>query len=79
MIPLKEFTSQLSKTKDLNCLNFSLVRPLVEYATLLLHGTHTQIEISRRRAARLVCNRYNTSSVSDMIKHLQWPSIQQRR
>ena len=53
---------------------------------LLLHGTpHTDRNINKlekvqRRAARFVCNRYNnTSSVSDMIKHLQWPSLQQRR
>ena len=64
---------------------FSLVRPLVEYAAPAW-DPHTDRNINKlqkvqRRAARFVCNRYNnnTSSVSDMIKHLQWSSLQQRR
>ena len=39
-----------------------------------------QIEKVQRRAARFVCNRYhNTSSVSDMLSTLNWPSLETRR
>ena len=34
----------------------------------------------QRRAARYACNRYhNTSSVTDMLQTLTWPTLQQRR
>ncbi len=34
----------------------------------------------QRRAARYACNRYhNTSSVTDMLNTLNWPTLQQRR
>ena len=34
----------------------------------------------QRRAARYVTNRYhNTSSVNNMLQHLEWPTLQQRR
>ena len=34
----------------------------------------------QRRAARYVTNRFhNTSSVSDMLQDLNWPTLQQRR
>ena len=39
-----------------------------------------KIEKVQRKAARFVCNDYRrTSSVSSMIKSLDWPSLQQRR
>ena len=39
-----------------------------------------KIEMVQRRAARYACNRYhNTSSVTDMLQTLTWPSLQQRR
>ena len=39
-----------------------------------------QIEMVQRRGARFVCNRYhNTSSVSNMLDHLGWPSLEVRR
>ena len=34
----------------------------------------------QRRAARFVTNRYhNRSSVSDMLEHLKWPTLEHRR
>ena len=39
-----------------------------------------RLEMVQRRAARYVLRRYhNTSSVSDMVDHLQWPTLAQRR
>ena len=58
---------------------FSLVRPLVEYAAPAW-DPHTDRNINKLEKVRFASNRYNTtSSVCDMIKHLQWPSLQQRR
>ena len=62
----------------------SLVRPIVEYASPVW-DPHTAANISKveavqRRAARFVCGDYRTtSSTSEMIANLQWPSLQQRR
>ena len=62
----------------------ALVRPKLEYSSCIWDPSHTnqikQIEKAQRRAARLTCNRYhNTSSVTDMIKDLDWPILQVRR
>ena len=63
---------------------FALVRPCLEYACSVW-DPHTetaikQLEAVQRRAARWVVNRYRqTSSVSDMLSDLQWPSLQTRR
>ena len=63
---------------------FTLVRPIIEYAAPVW-DPYTQrniykIEMVQRRAARFVCGRYhNTSSVSEMLQDLNWPSLQQRR
>ena len=44
------------------------------------HRLVYQIEMVQRRAARWVTGRYhNTSSVSDMLRSLDWRSIEQRR
>ena len=63
---------------------FTFVRPQLEYAAAIW-DPYTQtyknkIEMVQRRAARYVCNNYNReASVSTMIKHLHWRSLQQRR
>ena len=60
----------------------SLVRPKLEYACSVCDPTlrNNKIEMVQRRAARYVCNRYhNTSSVTDMLQTLTWPTLQQRR
>ena len=62
----------------------SLVRPKLEYSSSAwdAHSRSQieQIEKIQRRAARYVCNRYhNTSSVTDMISELNWPSLEVRR
>ena len=60
------------------------VRPILEYASSVWDPSEEQsiqlIERVQRRAARFVLRRYrNTSSVSAMLHHLQWPSLQHRR
>ena len=62
----------------------ALVRPKLEYSSCIWDPSQTnqikQIEKVQRRAARFTCNRYhNTSSVTDMIENLDWPTLQVRR
>ena len=61
-----------------------LVHPKIEYAAAVW-DPHTAKHINnidkiQRRATRLVCNNHRqTSSVSEMLKILTWPSLQNRR
>ena len=73
----------------------SFVRPKLEYCNTVWdpkciknpkegdktnHRLVYQIEMVQRRAARWVTGRYhNTSSVSDMLRSLDWRSLEQRR
>ena len=63
---------------------FTLVRPLVEYASTVW-DPHTdknikKLEMVQRRAARFVTSRHhNKSSVSDMLEGLNWRSLKDRR
>ena len=62
----------------------ALVRPCLEYASSVWDpytDAHIQkLESVQRRAARWVVSRYRqTSSVSDMLQDLNWPSLQSRR
>jgi hypothetical protein len=62
----------------------ALVRPLLEYSSSVW-DPYTQknidkIEAVQRRAARFVLNRFrNTSSVSNMLETLGWPTLESRR
>ena len=61
-----------------------LVRPKMEYASSVWDPfklePKTELEKVQRRAARVVTNRHrNTSSVSDMLADLKWPSLEKRR
>ena len=62
----------------------TFVRPVLEYAAPVW-DPHTaketeKLEKIQRRAARFVLRRFrNTSSVTDMLSTLQWPSLQERR
>jgi hypothetical protein len=59
------------------------VRPILEYSSSVW-DPHTQknidrIEAIQRRTACFVKNRYrNTSSVSEMLKDMKWPPLQNR-
>jgi hypothetical protein len=62
----------------------SLVRPSLEYACSVwdphLKSDINTIEMDQRRAARYVTNRQrSTSSVGDMLQHLKWRSLEDRR
>ena len=63
--------------------NFTLVRPLVEYASSVwdpyTQGNIQKIEMVQWWAARYVTNRHrNTSSVSDMLQALNWRTLPDR-
>ena len=63
---------------------FSMVRPILEYYSTVW-SPYTKdyihkIEMVQCRAARYVTNRYrNTSSVTSMLEHLEWESLEARR
>lgn len=62
----------------------SLVRPKLEYCCSVWDPYTTEniykIEQVQRRAARYACHRHhNTSSVTEMIHSLDWPTLQERR
>ena len=70
------------KTKEL-CYN-TLVRPLMEYATIIwdpfTDSNVRKLEMVQRRSARVVFSVYRrTSSVTPMLKQLQWPTLKERR
>ena len=62
----------------------ALVRPLVEYASPVWDPYHQneidRLEMVQRCGARYVTNRHgNRSSVNDMLQHLDWTSLENRR
>lgn len=62
----------------------TLVRPVLEYAAEAwdpyTKGDIYTLEMVQRRAARFVLNRqHNTSSVTEMLKELNWETLEQRR
>ena len=62
----------------------ALVRPLLEYAPTIWDpstaSNEKKIEMVQRRAARYVTNNYNkTSSVTEMLQSLKWPTLKARR
>ena len=62
----------------------TLVRPQLEYASPTLHPyvktQIQQVETVQRTAAWRTCRRWrNRSSVGDMLRELEWPSLEARR
>ena len=78
----RNLASLLTQTKA-QCYK-TLVRPILEYASPVWDpytaSNIDQLERVQRRAARFVVGDYKTtSSTSQMIRDLEWPSLQQRR
>ena len=72
------------KTKHLAYTVTTLVRPILEYASIIWEsGTHIQPPIStnlKRRSARHIMHNYSRhASVTTMLQHLDLPTLQQRR
>ena len=84
--PLKGHTLNMedSNEQTKSAAYFSMVRPIIEYC-LTVWSPHTKeyvskVEMVQRHAARYVTNRYrNTSSVTSMLDHLDWESLEARR
>ena len=62
----------------------TLVRPIMEYRSIIwdpfTKDNISKLEMVQRRAARYVTGDYHrTSSVTDMLQKLQWPTLQERR
>ena len=76
--------TRISNKQTKSAAYFSMVRPIIEYCSTVW-SPHTKdyvsnIEIMQRRAARYVTNRYrNTSSVTSMLDHLDWESLEAPR
>ena len=63
---------------------FNMVRSNLEYCSSVWSPHHKdqkqKLEMVQRRAARYTTNRFgNTSSVTSMLQHLQWESLESRR
>ena len=75
---------RISSTKVKSQAYIGLVRPQLEYASTVWDPATKEsiykIEQIQRRAARYVTNKYKpTASVTEMIDHLKWKPLQQRR
>ena len=72
------------QTKTAAYMYFSMVRSILEYCSTVLNP-HTKeyinkMEMVQRRSVRYVANRYyNTSSVTSMLDHLEWESLESPR
>ena len=77
----------LNRVKDTKYLGVSITSDINwnKHINQVTGDPHTEVAVQRsemvqRRAARYVMRRYhNTSSISDMMEHLQWPTLAQRR
>ena len=75
---------RISNEKTKSSAYISLVRPSLEYCSSIWNPyTREQtrkLEMVQRRAARFVTHRYhNTSSVTSMLDHLEWETLESRR
>ena len=74
----------IASTKTKETAYMTMVRPTVEYASTVwdpYEKSHiNKLEMVQRRGARFVTHRYhNRSSVTDMLKDLQWTTLETRR
>ena len=56
---------------------------MLEYASIIWSPYYdkyvNKLESVQRRMARFVCNEYGSISVTNLLKNLSWPTLQQRR
>ena len=59
------------------------IQPILEYASIIWSPYYdkyvNKLEAVQRRMARFVCNEYGSVSVTNLLKNLSWPTLQQRR
>ena len=75
--------SYCSRNLKVKCYQ-TYIRPIIEYAAVIW-SPHTQsdihiVEMLQRKAARFVFNDFSRlSSVTNMLEHLRWDTLEQRR
>ena len=70
---------RISNEQTKSAAYFSMVKPIIEYCSTVKEYV-SKVEMVQRRAARYVTNRYrNTNSVTSMLDHLDWESLEARR
>ena len=59
------------------------IQPILEYASIIWSPYYNKyvnkLEAVQRRMAHFVCNEYGFVSVTNLLKNLSWPTLQQRR
>ena len=76
-----KFTS--SQPSRAHCNSTIIYLPILEYALIIWSPYYdkyvNKLEAVQRRMAPFVCNEYGSVSVTNLLKNLSWPTLQQRR
>ena len=76
--------SYCSRNLKVKCYQ-TYIRPIIDYAAVICRSPHTQsdihiVEMIQQKAARFVFNDFSRfSSVNNMLEHLKWDTLEQRR
>ena len=72
-----------SQPSRAHCNSTIIYLPILEYASIIWSPYYdkyvNKLEAVQRRMARFVCNEYGSVSVTNLLKNLSLPTLQQRR